>query len=89
MRANYSNEGRDVVAINNDMRSQFFGPAGSAEGIIRQLVRSLPRYRHLSIAIWDLLIRDLFCAEQIPIHPRAGEVCSMGGDRMHLKFGND
>ena len=56
------------------MRSQFFGPAGSTEGIVRELERSLPHYRHFSIDIRDRqAIRDLFRAErpQFIIHTAA------------------
>lgn len=60
-----SEQGWEVVGVDNDMRSQFFGPAGSTQGVVRELVNSLPRYRHLAIDIRGRrAVRDLFRTEK-------------------------
>ena len=58
-------QGWEVVGIDNDMRSQFFGPAGSTEGVVRELTRSLALYRHFETDIRDrAAVRDLFQVER-------------------------
>ena len=39
-------EGFDIVGIDNDMRSRFFGPEASTAMARMQLQKSLKRYRH-------------------------------------------
>ena len=46
-------EGWTVVGVDNDMRQQFFGPAGTTRAVVRDLVDHVPGYRH-----FDLDIRD-------------------------------
>ena len=58
-------EGWDVVGVDNDMRQQFFGPAGSTGAVVEDLVASLPRYRHLPLDIRRRTeVRDLFRTER-------------------------
>jgi len=48
----FANEGLDVVGIDNDMRSRFFGAEASTAWQRQQLERDLgPRYRHVSTDI--------------------------------------
>src|SRR3954469_1843939 len=57
-------EGWNVVGVDNDMRQQFFGPAGTPRAVVRDLVTSVPGYRHLDLDIRDRQgVRDLFAAE--------------------------
>lgn len=60
--------GRDgwaVVGVDNDMRQQFFGAAGTTRPVVRDLLDSVAGYRHLDLDIRDRQgIRDLFAAER-------------------------
>jgi CDP-paratose 2-epimerase len=54
-------EGFDVVGIDNDMRSRFFGPEASTAATRAMLQRSLKRYEHQDLDIRDTAgIDDLF-----------------------------
>jgi CDP-paratose 2-epimerase len=44
-------KGWDVIGVDNDMRSQFFGSDGSTTANRRGLENDLPRYRHMAIDI--------------------------------------
>jgi CDP-paratose 2-epimerase len=58
-------EGWNVVGVDNDMRQQFFGPAGTTRAVVRDLVDSVPGYRHFDLDIRDRQgVRDLFSAER-------------------------
>ena len=48
-----SAEGWEVVGIDNDMRRQFFGEQGTTDPVVRELLTTLPRYRHLPIDVRD------------------------------------
>lgn len=50
--------GLDVVGIDNDMRSRFFGPDASTAWNREQLVRDVPGYRHLDVDIRDTVAVD-------------------------------
>ena len=45
--------GFDVVGIDNDMRSRYFGPAASTQAVIDDLTITLPGYRHFAVDIRD------------------------------------
>ena len=49
----FHREGFDVVGIDNDMRSYFFGKEASVEWSTRALVDSLPRFQHVAVDIRD------------------------------------
>jgi CDP-paratose 2-epimerase len=76
--------GWEVVGIDNDMRSQFFGSQGSTKGTTDDLKTNLPRYRHAQLDIRDRqAVRDLFEAERPdfvihtaaqPSHDRAASI---------------
>lgn len=56
-----SQQGLDVVGIDNDMRRAFFGPEASTAWNRRQLETSIPNYRHCAIDIRDRdSVRALF-----------------------------
>ena len=58
-------QGWDVVGVDNDMRRQFFGEAGTTRHNVQALVESLPAYRHVSLDIRDRQgVRDLLNAER-------------------------
>ncbi len=42
-----------VVGIDNNMREQFFGPAGSTAAVLQHLRVTFPNYRHVTIDIRD------------------------------------
>jgi CDP-paratose 2-epimerase len=58
-------EGWDIAGIDNDMRRQFFGEQASTQPAIAELLRTLPRYRHVSMDIRDRqAVRDLIESER-------------------------
>ena len=58
-------EGWNVVGVDNDMRRQFFGDAGTTQPVVEGLLKSLPSYRHAKIDIRDrLAIREIFQTER-------------------------
>jgi CDP-paratose 2-epimerase len=62
--------GFDVVGIDNDMRSQFFGAAASTAGTRRMLEQTLPHYHH-----YDADIRD--CESLRRVFSRLGKEISV------------
>lgn len=58
-------EGWDVVGVDNDMRSQFFGAAGTTRPNVEALLAEFPVYRHEALDIRDRQkVRDLFERER-------------------------
>lgn len=49
----FGQAGYDVVGIDNDMRSVFFGPDASTAWVQQRLEREVPRYRHSAADIRD------------------------------------
>lgn len=57
----FAAQGLEVVGIDNDMRSQFFGPEASTTWNRRQLEAEVPGYRHENVDIRDLnALRRIF-----------------------------
>jgi CDP-paratose 2-epimerase len=57
--------GWDVVGLDNDLRSQYFGPGGSVAPTIARLGALHRRYRHMAMDIRDRQgIRRLFQSER-------------------------
>lgn len=57
----FHREGFDVVGVDNDMRSYFFGPDASTSETYGQLAASLENYRHEALDIRDSSgVEDLF-----------------------------
>ena len=53
-------EGWDVVGVDNDMRRQFFGEAGTIRPVVEELIATLPNYRHAALDIRDRqALRDI------------------------------
>ncbi len=80
----YAQNGNDVVGIDNNMRQEFFGPAGDVTWNIQRLREDLPTFAHKSIDIRDLeALKSLFgehifdliihCAAQ-PSHDKAKDI---------------
>lgn len=58
-------EGWNVVGVDNDMRRQFFGAAGTTSPVVQELRETLARYRHLDLDIRDRQsMRDLLNRER-------------------------
>jgi CDP-paratose 2-epimerase len=67
-------EGWEVVGVDNDMRSWFFGAQGTTGPVVDDLVRTLRGYRHMNLDIRDRQrIRHLFEQERpnLVIHAAA------------------
>jgi CDP-paratose 2-epimerase len=57
--------GWDVVGLDNNMRTRFFGPDGTVAPVIEELRARLPRYHHNEVDIRDrAAIRDIFERER-------------------------
>jgi CDP-paratose 2-epimerase len=60
-----ASQGWDVVGIDNDMRRELFGPAGSTAAVMEDLKQRIPRYHHYSVDIRDRCrMRELFKLER-------------------------
>jgi CDP-paratose 2-epimerase len=58
-------QGWQVIGLDNNMRQEFFGPAGSTRGVVTDLRQTFSMYEHHDIDIRDRAkIRDLFEAER-------------------------
>jgi CDP-paratose 2-epimerase len=58
-------EGWSVVGVDNDMRREFFGDAGTTRPVMKDLVSMFPRYRHADSDIRDRkAMRELFQTER-------------------------
>lgn len=69
-----SEQGWEVIGVDNDMRRQFFGEQGTTRPVIEELRRTLPCYRHFALDIRDRqAVRDLLEAErpQFIVHTAA------------------
>jgi CDP-paratose 2-epimerase len=65
--------GWDVVGMDNDMRSTFFGPEASTAWMARRLERELPNYTHLDVDIRERAevqrtVRRLAASLELVIH---------------------
>jgi CDP-paratose 2-epimerase len=66
--------GWEVTGIDNDMRSEFFGPAASTRPVLDEIRRTIPSYHHRDLDIRDRMgIRDLMreLRPQLIIHTAA------------------
>jgi CDP-paratose 2-epimerase len=60
-----ASEGWEVVGVDNDMRQQFFGAAGTTRPVVDDLVRNLRSYRHVDLDIRNRQgVRDLLDQER-------------------------
>ena len=79
-----SEEGWEVIGVDNDMRSRFFGPEGSTKATVEGLRQRYRHYRHFSIDVADRsAVRDLLRQERPhfiihtaaqPSHDKAAEI---------------
>ena len=57
-------EGWHVIGVDNDLRRQFFGEAGTTRRVVEDLIQSLTNYRHFNLDIRNRqAIRDLLETE--------------------------
>lgn len=87
----FSAEGFDVVGIDNDMRSCFFGPEASTAATRIRLERSLATYRHEHLDIRDTngvdgLLRRLGPAVKVVIHTAAQPSHDWAARHPHTDF---
>ncbi len=85
-------EGLEVVGIDNDLRSWFFGPGASTTGTRQQLQASLKQYRHqeLDIRDWaavDNLFSSLGKEIAIVVHTAAQPSHDWAARDPHTDFG--
>jgi len=80
----FDRAGHEVTGLDNNMRMEFFGPAGDTRGNLERLCRAARRFRHLD---WDVRDRErvmalfrearfdvvVHCAAQ-PSHDRARDI---------------
>src|SRR5215475_1933337 len=67
-------EGWEVVGVDNDNRSRFFGAQGTTRPVVEDLIAAFPAYRHVDLNICDRQgVRDLLEHErpQFLIHTAA------------------
>src|SRR5215470_5828078 len=67
-------QGWEVVGVDNDMRSRFFGAQGTTKPVVDDLIRDFPPYRHFNLDICDRQgVRDLLEQKrpQVIIHTAA------------------
>jgi CDP-paratose 2-epimerase len=80
----FDREGHEVVGVDNNLRREFFGPAGDTLWNLERLMKSTRRFRHLNLDIRDrlkmleLFVEERFemiihCAAQ-PSHDKAAEI---------------
>jgi CDP-paratose 2-epimerase len=80
----FSRNGFNVIGIDNNYRSVFFGPEGDTSWVLERLRRDIPRYRHEAFDIRDrealfALMEEsrpnliVHCAAQ-PSHDRAADI---------------
>jgi CDP-paratose 2-epimerase len=82
----------DVVGIDNDMRSRFFGPEASTAGTRERLQASLKGYKHQNIDIRDndavtKLFRELGREIKVVVHTAAQPSHDWAAREPHTDFG--
>jgi CDP-paratose 2-epimerase len=87
----FNAEGLDVIGIDNDMRSRFFGPEASTAATRIQLERSLETYRHEDLDIRSTsgvtsLFRKLGRAVKVVIHTAAQPSHDWAAREPHIDF---
>jgi CDP-paratose 2-epimerase len=84
--------GFDVVGIDNDLRSYFFGPEASTQSTRSQLEAALPRYRHAALDIRDRegverLVAELGRDLVLVVHTAAQPSHDWAAKEPHTDFG--
>jgi CDP-paratose 2-epimerase len=85
-------EGFDIVGVDNDLRSYFFGKEASTAGTRAQLEATLPRYRHVSLDIRDregveALVQKLGASLALVVHTAAQPSHDWAAREPHTDFG--
>jgi CDP-paratose 2-epimerase len=58
-------QGWEIIGVDNDMRQQFFGAAGTTRPVVQDLIQNYRSYRHIDLDIRDRQgVRDLFETER-------------------------
>src|SRR6266540_3623791 len=84
-------EGFDVIGIDNDMRSQFFGAEASTLRTRRELEGGLRNYRHEDVDIRDadridIVFRKLGAAVNVVVHTAAQPSHDWAARAAHTDF---
>ena len=66
-------QGHTVVGVDNNMRREFFGPAGDTTWNRERLLRQTRHFRALGLDIRDRALRDTVAAAGSPAQPLAVE----------------
>jgi CDP-paratose 2-epimerase len=90
--AHFVEAGFDVIGLENDMRSEFFGPKASTRSVTERLVASYPGFRSLEIDIRETEAIDRVFAEQgsrieLVIHTAAQPSHDWAASAPHVDFG--
>jgi CDP-paratose 2-epimerase len=85
-------EGFDIVGVDNDLRSYFFGKEASTAGTRAQLEATLPRYRHVPLDIRDregveALVQKLGASLALVVHTAAQPSHDWAAREPHTDFG--
>lgn len=85
-------EGMDVVGIDNDMRSYFFGPEASTSDNLKKIQGDLPRYAHRQVDIRDTdAVNSVFSefghAVEVIVHTAAQPSHDWAAREPHTDFG--
>ncbi|MDQ6793414.1 MAG: NAD-dependent epimerase/dehydratase family protein, partial [Chloroflexota bacterium] len=86
-------EGHDVVGVENDMRSEFFGPQASTRAVTERLLEAYPAgFRSLDLDVRDAVaIDDLFARHgpdvDLVVHTAAQPSHDWAASAPHVDFG--
>ncbi|HYZ27688.1 MAG TPA: NAD-dependent epimerase/dehydratase family protein, partial [Thermoleophilaceae bacterium] len=88
----FASEGYDVIGLENDMRSYFFGPEASTRGTTEKLEDSLENFRSLEVDIRDReavekVIRENSARLELVIHTAAQPSHDWAAREPHTDFG--
>jgi CDP-paratose 2-epimerase len=90
--AHFVRAGYDVVGVENDMRSEFFGPTASTRSVTERLVRSHPEFRSLELDVRDDAGIDALFARHgselaLVVHTAAQPSHDWAASAPHVDFG--
>lgn len=88
----FANVGLDVIGVDNDMRSRFFGPEASTRWMRDELIATLPAYRHEALDIRDqhaveTLFQNYGDAIDLIVHTAAQPSHDWAAREPHTDFG--
>jgi CDP-paratose 2-epimerase len=90
--AHFVEEGHDVVGVENDMRSEFFGPQASTRAVTERLLQAHPGFRSLDLDVRDAEgIDQLFARHgsdiDLVVHTAAQPSHDWAASAPHVDFG--